>query len=229
MSSIDNEQKTMDTQSKPKISATISLSSSTHSYTSSQPPSLNLILTSHHPTPVTVYADDLSPSLMLACGAFTITSLTTGSIIKQSRRTHCRIPPPTKVAVPLLEDLFHTLLPHTPTTLSAPFSRSRKNTSGKPLAKDDPEYGNDPSARHGACGVDGLEAGEDYVLQLAGDSRVPWNTVRWWKYGTKEEVLHPEDAEEGLDGRKVRFGAGPHEAIVVDSTAFKGLSFKCVE
>lgn len=67
------------------------------------------------------------------------------------------------------------------------------------------------------------------MLQLAGDSRVPWNTVRWWEYGTKEEVLHPEDAEGGLDGRKVRFGAGPHEGIVVDSTAFKGLSFTCVE
>lgn len=67
------------------------------------------------------------------------------------------------------------------------------------------------------------------MLQLAGGSRVAWDTVRWWEYGIKEEVLHPEGAGEGLDGRKVRFGKGPHEGIVVDATAFKGVVFKCVE
>ena len=67
------------------------------------------------------------------------------------------------------------------------------------------------------------------MLQLAEDERVPWDTIRWWEYGMKEEVLHPEGAEGGLDGRKVRFGTGPHEGIRLDFTAFRGVSFRCVE
>ncbi|KAI9876542.1 MAG: hypothetical protein M1830_006283 [Pleopsidium flavum] len=93
--------------------------------------------------------------------------MTTGSEVRQSSQTHCRIPPPSKVAVPLNEDLFHTLLPNNPFTLSAPFTRSRKSTGGKALAKHDPDYTSDRSAKHGACGVDRLEPGHRYILNLA--------------------------------------------------------------
>lgn len=198
----------MDIQSKPKISASLSLSPTTHSYANPQAPILSLTLISHHPDPIAIYADDLSPTLMLKCGDFTITTLINGCDVKQTISTHCRIPPPSKVFVSLNEQLFHTLLPNIPLTLSVPFTRSRKSTAGKPLAKDNPDFASDGFAKHGARGVDGLEPGQDYVLRLAGKPRVSWDVVRWWDYGTKEHVLRVGCEGSGLDGRKVRFGRG---------------------
>lgn len=219
----------MENQTKPKISASLSLSPATHSYASSQAPNLNLIITSHHPIPITIYADDLSPKLMLTCGAFTITDLTTGSEVRQSCSTNCRIPPPSKVAVPLNEQHFHTLLPNTPLTLLAPFTRSRTSTDGKPLAKDDRNYNSHRTAKHGTCGVDGLEPGHNYTLSLASNLRVSWNIIRWWEYGTKEQVLHRDSRERKLDGRTVKFGPGPHQAIMVDSKSIGVVAFQCQE
>ena len=220
----------MDNQSTPKITASISLCPTTHSFANSQAPELNLTIISHHPEPITIYADDLSPALMLTCGAFIIMTLTDGCEVKQSKRTHCRIPPPTKVPVPVNEKLFHTLLPNTPLTLSTPFTRSRTSTGGKPLAKDDPEYASHRTARHGVCGVDGLEPGREYVLTLAPDPRVYWDYIRWWEYGARERILHADgDGTIRLDGRTVKYGPGPHGAIKVDSTSVEAVVFQCQE
>ena len=218
----------MDSQSKPIISVSISITPATHSYANQQAPKLSLIVTSQHSEPITIYADDLSPSLMLTCGAFTITSLTADCDIKQSIRTHCRFEPPSKVTVPLNEQFFHTLLPNDPLTLSAPFTRSRTETGGRPLAKSHPDYASHRTARSGACGVDGLEP-DDYAIKLASSPRVHWNTIRWWEYGTKEQVLHPDGNESALDGRKVRFGRAPHEAITIDTTSIRAVMFHCRE
>ena len=219
----------MNKHSKSKISAFLSIYPTTHSYANPQAPNLNLTIISHHPDPINIYADDLSHTTMLKCGAFIITSLTNGCEIKQSVSTHCRIPPPIKVAVSHNERLFHTLLPITPLILSAPFTRSRKSTGGKPLAKDDPDFASDGLAKHGACGVDGLEHGQHYVSSLAGKLRVRWDVIRWWDYGAKEQVLHAEGDGSGLDGRRVKFGPGPHQAIMVDSTSIGVVVFDCQE
>lgn len=133
------------------------------------------------------------------------------------------------MAVSLNERLFHILLPNTPLTLSAPFTRSRTSNSGKPLAKDDPEYTSDHLAKHGACGIDGLEPGHDYVLSLASKSRVPWDIIRWWEYGTKGQILHSENNQCGLDGRRARYGPVPHDAVTVDSTGIGFIVFQCRE
>lgn len=219
----------METQSIPKISASLSVDPATHLFSYLQAPNLNLKITSHHPDPITIYADDLSPNLMLICGALIITDLTTGCVVRQSCQTHCRIPLPSKVAVLLNECLFHTLLPNTPLTLSAPFTRSRTSTGGKPLAKHDPEYASDRSAKRGACGVDGLEPGHRYALSLAGKPRLTWNSIRWWEYGRKEQILQIDGDKGGLDGRKVRFGPGPHERILVDIASIGFVEFECRE
>ena len=221
----------MEDDSVPKISVSIQIEPATHSFTSSQPPSLNLTITSHHPDPITIYADDLSPKLMLSCGAFKITDLPTDAEIRQAVRTHCRIPPPTRIAVPLNESLFHTLLPNIPLTISAPFTRSRTSTGDKPLSKHDPAYshGSDSSARYGACGVDGLEPGNRYALRLASKPRMFWNVIRWWEYGTKEQVLGGKGDGAELDGRRVKWGPGPHPAIVVDMTSAEAVVFECRE
>ena len=218
----------MDSQSKPIVSISVSITPATHSYANQEAPNLNLIITSHYSEPITIYADDLSPRLMLACGAFTITCLNNGCEIKQTCRTHCRIPLPSKVHVPLNVPLFHTLLPNEPFTISAPFSRPRPETGGKPLAKSDPNYASERvRADSGASGVDGLEPGNDYVLTLASTPKVHWRTVRWWEYGTKELVLHPFGEESILDGREVRFCHAPHEAIEIDTTSIPPIMFHC--
>ena len=130
----------------------------------------------------------------------------------------------------LNEQLFHTLLPNTPLTLSTPFTRSRPSTGSKPLAKDDPDYPCHRNAERGACGVDGLEAGQDYVLTLARDPKIAWDSIRWWEYGTREQVLHAEgDGGSGLDGRRVKSGCGPHDAIKVDLTSVEAVIFQCQE
>lgn len=258
-------------EAPPRISASLSLQPIRHSFSSSsEAPLLTLTLTSHHSYPITIYADDLSPKLMLICGALTITDLTTGGTkVRQSTRTHCRIPPPSKVIVTLNRALFHTLLPNTPVTLSTPFTRSHgsggdtggegggsgnNDSKTKPLAKHDPKYlSSSPTAKHGAYGVDGLEPGHRYALGVAAEndkeSKVAWNVVRWWEYGTKEEVLRGggggrgagsgDDGENesgaeagprmGLDPRKVKFGRGPHEPIVIDPAGVESVEFECFE
>lgn len=213
----------------PKISASIRIDPETHSFTKSQAPNLNLTITSHHADAITIYADDLSPKLMITCGALKIIDLANGTDIRQSVRTHCRIPPPIKIPMSLNESLFHTLMPNIPLTLSAPFTRSRTSTGEKPLSKHDPAYSGDGSARHGACGVDGLEPGHRYALSPASQPRVIWNIIRWWEYGTKEHVLRWKDDGGGLDGRQVKWGPGPHQAIVVDIANIGVVVFECCE
>lgn len=118
-------------------------------------------------------------------------------------------------------------MPNVPLTLSTPFTRDR--TNGKPLAKHHLDYVGDRSAKRGACGVDGLEPGHRYALRVAGKRRLPWDVIRWWEYGTKEQVLSLDGDGAGLDGRRVRFGPGPHEAIMVDSTSIEVVEFQCRE
>ena len=83
--------------------------------------------------------------------------------------------------------------------------------------------------------------------------------MRWWEYGTKEEVLREDGSkgeiggqdgegdevgkggkvkaragamagtEAGLDPRKVMFGRGPHEPVVIDSAGLGVIEFECLE
>ena len=212
---------------QPKVSVSLSLSPTTLSYTSPDAPNLNVLLTSRYSDPITIYADDVSPALMLKCGALRITDLANGCEIQQTKSTHCRISPPSKVTVPLNKSLFHTLLPNIPVTISSPFSRVGTTSDSKPLAKGHSDSASHLNANHGAYGVDGLEPGHCYVLSLADNPRVHWYIVRWWEYGTKEHVLRAEGDKCKLDGRKVKFGRGPHEAIELDLSTFEPVFFDC--
>lgn len=211
------------------VLASIWIDPPTHSSSDPQAPNLNITIISHHPEPITFYADNLDPKLMLQCGAFIITELSTGMEVKQCCRAYCRIPPPSKAEVPLNEHLFRTLLPNTPLTLSTPFTPNRTNTGGVPLAKDDTQYANDRSASHGACGVDGLEPGHKYVLSLASKPRIFCNSIRWWEYGMKEQILQLNEDGKGLDARRVRFDSGPHEPIQIDTGGIGYAHFDCTE
>ena len=220
----------------PKITATISLDPLQHSFSSSKAPTLHLNLTSHHTSPITIYADDISPSLMLAYGALEITDLATGLSVSNIKRNYCKFEPPSKVDVPLREDLFYTLHPNTPLTLSTPFTHKRSNDESKPLPKSQPDYGDaNPNSRplstdRTAYGVDSLEADHSYRLTMADNSRANFSKeIRWWEYGPKELVVYGEDGIPKLDGRKVHWRTGPHPSIWIDLSEFNGLTFSCTE
>lgn len=217
----------MANHTQPKISASLSLEPTTHSFSSLQVPMLNLTLLLDYHKPITIYADDLSPSLMIRHGAFIIHYRSSGAEVKQNVRTFCRFPPPTKVPVRLDESRFYTLLPYTPLTLSSPFTR--KPEGGKPRAASDPGYLNDRSSSNGSCGVDGLEPGYDYVLSLASQPRISWYRIRWWEYGTKDDVFHPNGNANHLDARNVKFSPGPHQPIEVDTSSLRPIEFRCEE
>lgn len=65
------------------------------------------------------------------------------------------------------------------------------------------------------------------MVSLSSQSRIYWHIIRWWEYGTKEQILHPEGNDGGLDGRKVKFGRGPHEAITIDTKDIGVVAFQC--
>lgn len=65
---------------------------------------------------------------------------------------------------------------------------------------------------------------------MARDSRVAWNVVRWWEYGTKEEVLSKKNGDgAGLDGRQLKWGVGPHPPIQIDMDSVEEVLFECAE
>ena len=114
-------------------------------------------------------------------------------------------------------------------TLSAPFNLNQVVSSEKPLTENDPQDGGESSASHETSGANELKIGHRYSLGLASVSRVNWRFVRWWEYGTKEEVLRPDGEGRRLDGRRVAFERGPHEAIEIDVSAAGDVRFECVE
>ncbi len=67
------------------------------------------------------------------------------------------------------------------------------------------------------------------MLNLASNPRVSWDIIRWWEYRTKEQIQHAEGDESQLDGRAVKFGSGPHDAVMVDSTSIRAIAFQCQE
>ena len=217
----------MEDNAKPQVSASISVDPAVHTFPDSSAPTLKLSIISHYSRPITIYADDLSPALMLKCGAFKLSSLTTGADVKQSVSTHCRIPPPKHVEVRLDESFFYTLYPEVPVTFSTPFTRKRDNNGGNPLPKTHPDYEDHRNAKFGAYGVDGLEPGHDYILTLADTPRIPWTVIRWWDFGTKEEILGASGSNPSLDAFKVKYKPGPHEAIMVGTDSAEPVHFSC--
>ena len=197
---------------QPKVSASLSLSPMVFSETSA--PKLSLSITSHHSTPITIYAEDLSPTIMLKCGVLSIISLTTGAKIPQHSSRRCKIPLPFKVKIPLLEERFFTLAPELPVTFTEPFLPYRTVFEDKSLAMKKLAGSDHESATNRGYGVEGLVP-DDYVLHLTPQStwQVDWTHVRWWDYGTKEEVL-----SQGLDGRPFRYSPGPYEPLLIDTS-----------
>ena len=138
----------------------------------------------------------------------------------QSRRTHCRIPPPTRVQVTLDPNLFYTLRPLVPLVLSTPFAWP-SGDQGQFRATSDPRYG---PIRDPCHGIDGLRPDSRYVLTLSKRSRILWHRIRWWQYGIKDNILAAAD----LDPRRVKYSPGPHDPIEIDTSHISPIWFSCL-
>ncbi|KAI1170792.1 hypothetical protein F4777DRAFT_567785 [Nemania sp. FL0916] len=199
----------------PRVSATLRLEPC--AYSLSKPPTLHLEITSYHNSPITIFADDLSPEWMLRNGtALIIMDLAGDRVVEQVKRRPCRIPPPSSVSVPLIESKLYTLYPEQPLILAAPFfinPKKQNNSSERDIETDERQSDDQP-----------FIPGHRYKVSLSGHRHLPWDSIRWWEHGTKEEVLR-----RGPDGREVRYGNSPHGTIAVDISRIHPIVFECTE
>ncbi|KAI1195864.1 hypothetical protein F5X97DRAFT_326093 [Nemania serpens] len=204
-----------------KVSATLRLDPSTYSL-SSEPPTLHLEVTSHYYAPITILADNLSLHWMLSNGtALVITDLSNNRIVEQRKRIPSRTPPPPRYPVSVMDWQLHTLFPGQPLLLSGhfsvPFKQSRENYHpGQGCCS---EIDRSPSI----C-AHPLIPGRRYKVSLSGDEHMRWDRIRWWQYGTKDELL-----DGYLDGREVTYGDGPHGSISIDTSRIDPIVFECAE
>ncbi|KAL8950525.1 MAG: hypothetical protein Q9222_003448 [Ikaeria aurantiellina] len=209
-----------DDESMPTISVDWSLDSTTHSFSSMKAPIWNLFLISHAKQPITIYNEYMNPSRVLAEGKLSIFDHTANVEVDQLKTRFCDIPPPSKVHVPLRENMFHTLYPETPYYFTATFGSGRMPSRPK-LPDGVPDQRNRKKAR----GVDGLEVGHQYSLRPGKG----WGYIRWWEYGEKDEVMNPPGGR--LDGREVAYKhkKTPHPGIRVKVEELPEIEFQCVE
>ncbi|KAL8671363.1 MAG: hypothetical protein Q9168_004145 [Polycauliona sp. 1 TL-2023] len=200
----------------PQVSITWSLKPAIHSFSSNVAPTLEIALTNHDTRPITIYNEFLIPSTILAEGHFDIFDYTTNEQVDQIKTRFCDFPPPSKVHVPLREQLFHTLHPEEPTIFTTAFGRTK--TPPRPKHKGE-------NARGQSRGVDGLEIGHHYGLRPGKG----WGFIRWWGYGEKDQVINPNGIK--LDGRELAYKSKktPHPGIRVDIDELPELAFECIE
>lgn len=175
----------------PKISVVISLSPTTYHFSDPTPPELSLTITSNSERPLTIFTwrTILHPQLALCQRRFVITDLTCGIEVPQ---TSVRLQRPAFARTRDHPDhqYYLTIHPGTPIVISTPFGRGTARPQPKAIvqrgwALDDD--GNEIKIRRSkaAHGVDGLEAGHRYRLDVA--STEPQYV--WWRWGAKEDNL----------------------------------------
>lgn len=205
--------------STPDISVDWSLEPTTHSYSTGTAPILKLSLTNHDDRPITIYNEHLNPSTVLAEGRLCIFDYTANAEVDQVKTRYCDFPPPSKVHVPLREQILHTLYPQESIVFTATFGRSKMPS--KPKLRDGVDGERDHKQ---ARGVDGLEVGHHYGLRPGKG----WGYIRWWQYGEKYAVINP--AEGKLDGRELAYGKKvPHPGIRVNVEELPEIEFWCIQ
>jgi hypothetical protein len=178
---------------RPLIDIKLSMTPSSYAFTEQTPPTVTLELTSHAEMPITIatWASPLDIRRALISNGFIIIDRATGSAVPTTRllvqRTELK-----RVRGTSDEHEYLTLEPHVPLTLSTGFSRNGGKIKPQPRAVvqrgwELDEHGNERKIRRSkkATGVDGLEAGHQYLVRLNHEllERCKWTPAR------KEEVL----------------------------------------
>ncbi|MCJ1340715.1 hypothetical protein MMC09_006011 [Bachmanniomyces sp. S44760] len=187
---------------QPKLSIFLSLDPKTYSFNephiSRTPPTLSLNLISHSPTPLTLFTwtTPLNPRTGLGQAQLPITDLSTipPTAIPQSRTRIQRLPF-SRARGSGDEPYFLTLYPEIPVIVSTGFTRGGAD-GPRPQPRSVVERGREIDEVTGevkegtrrsvaGCGVDGLESGHRYRVDV---DREAIEGV-WWRYGTKEDVI----------------------------------------
>lgn len=177
---------------EPKLSVKLSLSESTYCFTNSVPPTLSLTIESHADRPLTLFTWEtpFNPKLGMVQSCFSITDTVNNTPVPQSSIQFQR-QPFSRVRGSGDERFFLTLYPHTPTVVSTAFGRG-DTVPPEPRAVVERGWERDKEGKEmrirrstAGCGVDGLEGGHQYRVDII---RGPLMGITWW-WGTKEEVM----------------------------------------
>ena len=176
----------------PKLSVQLSLSSSIYSFSNPVPPVLALTVESHSDRPITLFTwnTPFDPASALTQRCFTITDMANNGTHPQNQIRIQRLPP-SRARGSGDEHYFLTLQPHVPVVVSTEFSRGGGQRP-QPRAIVErgwmlDEQGNELKIRQSTqgCGVDGLESGHRYKVDVARGGLMG----AWWRCGTKEDIL----------------------------------------
>ncbi|KAL8678017.1 MAG: hypothetical protein Q9224_005729 [Gallowayella concinna] len=210
------------TTGPPEISITLSISPNTYHFSDPTPPKLSLAVASNADRPLTIFTFHriLNPHLALAQRRFVLTDLTDGLEVPQ---TNIKLQRPAfaRMHGHPDEEYYLEILPGVSTIVSTAFARGDddppqpKAIVQRGVVLD--ENGNETTARRSklAQGVDGLEAGHRYRLDVASGG---FHNV-WWRWGTKEEnLMEPDSADRMLRQEQ-------SEKATLVFTAIEGIEF----
>jgi hypothetical protein len=173
------------------LSVKLSLSSSTYHFSDPNPPVLALTVESQLDRPITLFTwrTPFHPASALTNGGFVITDTANNTTIPQTL-TRIQRTPISRVRGSNDEKYFLTLHPHIPAVVAAGFGPGGGSRRPQPRAIVErgwelDEQGNELKIRRSTkgCGVDGLEAGHRYRVDVARGALMGL----WWRWGTKDD------------------------------------------
>lgn len=200
----------------------LSLFESTYYFTNPNPPTLALTIESHADRPLTIFTWDtpFNPKRGLVQGCFSITDTTNNKVIPQTS-IQIQRGPFSRARGSNDETLFLTLYPRTPIVVSTVFGRGGGKFPPEPRAVVErgrvrDEQGNEIMTHRSTkgCGVDGLEGGHQYKVDV---NRGPLMGFRWW-WGTKEEVM--------VDSGGLNWNIIPGEETPLNIGPIEGVEFR---
>lgn len=180
----------------PKLSIKLSLFPTIYRFSNPIPPMISLVVKSHADTPITLFTwnTPLDPASALTQGGFIVIDVANNAIIPQTSIRLQRAPI-SQARGSGDEEYFLTLHPHVLTTVSAAFGRGDFSVRPQPRSVVErgwelDEQGNERKVRRStqACGVDGLESGHRYSVDVCGKKLMGI----WWRWGTKDDVMVDE-------------------------------------
>ncbi|KUJ13388.1 uncharacterized protein LY89DRAFT_687520 [Mollisia scopiformis] len=207
---------------EPQLSVKLSLSEPTYYFTNPTPPTLSLTIESNLDKPITIFTwyTPFNPSLGMVQGCFSIMDLTTNTPVPQTKIQIQRAPF-SRARGSYDDHLFLTLYPHTPTVVSTGFGRGGGKFPPDPKAVVERGRVRDENGKElkirtstSGCGVDGLEGGHRYRVDV---TRSPLTIGRWW-WGTKEEVM--------VEPGGVDWNILPGEEIPLEVGSIEGVEFE---
>lgn len=211
------------TEASPKLSVKLSLAPTTYHFSNPDAPELSLTIESRAESPITLFTwgTPFVPRMALVQQGFVLTSINSNAEVAQTSIMIQRLPM-SRARGSGDEQYFLTLLPHTPITVATKFHGGTSRPLPRAMIERGwllDEQGREMKIRRStqACGVDGLEAGQRYRLDVVREKLAK----TWWKWGIKDEVL--------VDNGSLDWNLGPGEQSPLGIEDVEGVEFDVEE